>query len=136
MSKNSIFQKRIFLFSHCHFNTSLETFDFQGVIIKQVSYLVAMGCVAIVLAYFQIAFWGMAAERQTRAIRQALFRSILRKEIAYFDTHKAGELNTKLTDDIDKIHDGIGDKLGSTAQLLSSCITGLALGKFISDFHR
>lgn len=76
----------------------------------------------------------MPAERQTRTIRQKLFLSILRKEIVFFDTHKTGELNTKLTDDIDKIHDGIGDKLGSTAQFLSACITGLALGKFISIF--
>jgi ABC-type multidrug transport system fused ATPase/permease subunit len=96
-----------------------------------VNYLVAIGCVSIILGYFQVAFWSMPAERQAKAIRQNLFRSILRKEITYFDTHKTGELNTKLTDDIDKIHDGIGDKLGSTAQFVSSCITGLALGTFI-----
>ena len=72
----------------------------------------------------------MPAERQTKAIRENLFRSILRKEIVYFDTHKTGELNTKLTDNVDKIHDGIGDKLGSTSQFLSSCITGLILGEF------
>lgn len=80
------------------------------------------------MGYIQVAFWSMPAERQTRAIRQNLFRAILRKEITYFDTHKTGELNTKLTDDVDKIHDGIGDKLGSTSQLLASCITGLILG--------
>jgi len=72
----------------------------------------------------------MSAERQTRAIREKLFRSILRKDIVYFDTHKTGELNTRLTDDIDRIHDGIGDKLGSASQLLATCITGLILGKF------
>jgi ABC-type multidrug transport system fused ATPase/permease subunit len=72
----------------------------------------------------------MPAERQTRAIRKKLFLSILRKEIVFFDTHKTGELNTKLTDDIDKIHDGIGDKLGSAAQFLSACVTGIILGKF------
>lgn len=105
--------------------------DFQGLIGHQVNYLVAIGCVSIILGYFQVAFWGMSAERQTRAIRQNLFRSILRKEMVYFDTHKTGELNTKLTDDIDKIHDGIGDKLGSSAQFIASCITGLILGKFI-----
>jgi len=87
------------------------------------------------LAYVQVAFWGMAAERQTRTIRQNLFRSILRKEIVFFDTHKTGELNTKLTDDIDKIHDGIGDKLGSAAQFLAACLAGLILGKFIYNIH-
>ena len=106
------------------------TLDFEGIIRNQVNYLVAIGCVAIVLGYFQVAFWGMPAERQTRAIRQNLFRSILRKDMVYFDTHKTGELNTKLTDDVDKIHDGIGDKLGSASQFLAACITGLILGKF------
>jgi ABC-type multidrug transport system fused ATPase/permease subunit len=72
----------------------------------------------------------MSAERQTKAIRENLFRAILRKEILYFDTHKTGELNTKLTDDIDKIHDGIGDKIGSTSQLMGSFFTGFILGKF------
>ena len=120
-------------FRICHFNSSnSKPFDFQGIIEGQVKYLVILGCVSIVLAYFQVAFWSMSAERQTRAIRTALFRSILRKEIVYFDTHKTGELNTRLTDDIDKIHDGIGDKLGSTAQFLASCIAGLALGKLLT----
>ena len=76
----------------------------------------------------------MAAERQTRAIRKKLFRSVLRKEIAYFDVHKTGELNTKLTDDIDKIHDGIGDKLGSASQFIASFFTGIILGKFIYNY--
>ncbi len=126
--------KIIITFSNCHFNTSnYTTIDFQGEVVTQVNYLVAIGCASIVLGYLQVAFWGMPAERQTRAIRKNLFRSILRKEIVFFDTHKTGELNTKLTDDIDKIHDGIGDKVGSAAQLLSACVTGLILGKFIYE---
>jgi len=121
----------IIIFSICNFTGTNYTIPgFQSTVIQQVDYLVAIGCVSILLGYVQVAFWSMSAERQTRAIRQNLFRSILRKEIVYFDTHKTGELNTKLTDDVDKIHDGIGDKLGSTAQFVATFITGLALGKF------
>jgi ATP-binding cassette subfamily B (MDR/TAP) protein 1 len=107
--------------------------DLQSAITTKVNYIVAIGCACIVLGYLQVAFWGMPAERQTRAIRQNLFRSILRKDIVFFDTHKTGELNTKLTDNIDKIHDGIGDKLGSAAQFLSACLTGIIIGKFIYE---
>ncbi|CAF5047790.1 unnamed protein product, partial [Rotaria sp. Silwood1] len=57
-----------------------------------------------------------------------MFQSILRKEIAYFDIHKAGELNTKLTDDVDKIHDGIGDKIGSALQFIATFFSGLTMG--------
>ena len=122
----------IIIFSTCDFNTTdTGTFDFEGTVIGQVNYLVALGCVAIVLGYFQVAFWSMTAERQARAIKQELFRSILRKEIVYFDTHKTGELNTKLTDDVNKIHDGIGDKIGSSCQFIAASITGVILGKCI-----
>ncbi|CAF2682116.1 unnamed protein product [Rotaria sp. Silwood2] len=112
--------------SVCHFNQT--TFDFQGQVVKQTQYLVAIGCVGLVLGYIQVAFWSMAAERQTKTIRKKLFQSILRKEIVYFDLHKTGELNTKLTDDVDKIHDGIGDKLGSASQFIAAFFTGLILG--------
>ncbi|CAF1502364.1 unnamed protein product [Rotaria sordida] len=94
----------------CHFNQT--TFDFQGAIQKQILYVVIIGCICLVLSYIQVTFWSMAAERQTKAIRKKIFQSILRKEIVYFDIHKAGELYTKLTDNVDKIHDGIGDILG------------------------
>ncbi|CAF1145696.1 unnamed protein product [Adineta ricciae] len=115
--------------SICNFTvTNGTSVDFQGLVMTQINYMVALGCVSIILGYVQVAFWSMPAERQTRTIRQNLFRSILRKEIVYFDTHKTGELNTRLTDDVDKIHDGIGDKLGSAAQFLASFITGLIIG--------
>jgi ATP-binding cassette subfamily B (MDR/TAP) protein 1 len=121
------------MFSTCNYTVDNgAAVDFEGLIGKQVNYLVAIGCVSIVLGYFQVAFWSMAAERQTKTIRQNLFHSIVRKEIVYFDTHKTGELNTKITDDVDKIHGGIGDKLGSTAQFLSACVTGLILGQLIA----
>ncbi|CAF3084747.1 unnamed protein product [Rotaria sp. Silwood2] len=112
--------------SICHFNQT--SFDFQSQIQKQVLYLVVLGCIGIVVGYIQVLFWSMAAERQTKAIRKKLFQSILRKEIVYFDIHKAGELNTKLTDDVNKIHDGIGDKIGSTSQFIAAFFTGFILG--------
>ncbi|CAF1014116.1 unnamed protein product [Rotaria sordida] len=112
--------------SICNFNQT--SFDFQDQVQTQINYLVIVGCVGIVLGYIEVLFWSMAAERQTKAIRKKLFQSILRKEIVYFDLHKAGELNTKLTDDVNKIHDGIGDKLGSTSQFIGAFFTGFILG--------
>lgn len=77
-----------------------------------------------------MAFCVISAERQTRTIRQTLFRSILRKDISYFDKHKSGELTTKLTDDVNKVRDGIGDKVSITVQYVSSFIAGLIIGSY------
>ncbi len=91
------------------------------------NYLV-LGAASTLFSYFQVSFWLMAAERQIRLIRRALFRSILRQEIGWFDVYKSGELTNRLTDDVTKIKDGIGDKLGSSIQFFSAFISGIIIG--------
>ncbi len=68
--------------------------------------------------------------RQGQTIRQMLFQSILKKDIVYFDTHKTGELNSLLTNDVDKICDGIGDKLSFIIEIISSIISSVVIGRF------
>ena len=91
------------------------------------SFLV-LGSATIVIGYFQVTFWSLAAERQTRRLRETLFRSILDKEISYFDVNKTGQLNTRLAEDVNQVHDGIGDKVGSALQFIASFVAGLILG--------
>ena len=55
-------------------------------------------------------------------MRKKLFAAILRQEVGWFDTYKSGELTNRLTDDITKVKDGIGDKF---AQAISSFSTFL-----------
>lgn len=56
-----------------------------------------IGCGVLIFGYGQLACWVTAAERQTHRIRLAFFRNAMRQEIGWFDTHDAGELNTRLT---------------------------------------
>ncbi|CAM2704626.1 unnamed protein product [Rotaria socialis] len=109
-------------------NSTLLSDDFMSKVGKQSMWLVIMGCAIIVVGYFQVALWSIACERQTRRLREILFRSILSKEMAYFDTNKSGQLSTRLADDVNKVHDGIGDKVGSALQFFASFIVGLILG--------
>ncbi|CAF1041540.1 unnamed protein product [Rotaria sp. Silwood1] len=109
-------------------NLTLPNIDFLGNIRQQSIWLTIMGCATIVVGYFQVSLWSVACERQTRRLRETLFRSILNKEIAYFDTHKTGQLSTRLTEDVSKVHDGIGDKVGSALQFIAAFFAGLILG--------
>lgn len=52
----------------------------------------------IFVAWGQVTFSLLAAFRQTHKLRVALFRSIMRMEIGWYDVHDAGELNTRLTE--------------------------------------
>jgi ATP-binding cassette subfamily B (MDR/TAP) protein 1 len=61
-------------------------------------FIQVLAIATVILSYFQIAFWIMPAERQSRIIRKNLFISILRQDIGWFDTYKSEELNNRLTE--------------------------------------
>ncbi|CAF3869833.1 unnamed protein product, partial [Rotaria sp. Silwood1] len=112
--------------SLCNFTGSNLTeinFDLKDQTNNQIIFFIIIGCVLIICGYIRVAAFNITAERQTRTIRQILFQSILKKDIVYFDTHKTGELNTLLSDDVNKIRDGIGDKLGAIIRAISTFIS-------------
>ncbi|XP_073533920.1 ATP-binding cassette sub-family B member 5-like isoform X5 [Phyllobates terribilis] len=91
-------------------------------------YYAGIGAAVMICGYVQVSFWVLAAARQTRRIRQTFFHSVLSKDMSWFDVTKSGELNSHLTEDINKINDGIGDKVGHFLQNSATCIAGLLIG--------
>ncbi|XP_038049407.1 ATP-dependent translocase ABCB1-like isoform X2 [Patiria miniata] len=87
-----------------------------------------LGVAVMVVAYFAHSLWNTTAARQMFKIRQRFFQAILRQEIGWFDTHESGELNTRLSDDVEKIKNGIGDKVGQSLYMLTVFVGGIALG--------
>ncbi|XP_058670941.1 ATP-dependent translocase ABCB1 isoform X2 [Ammospiza nelsoni] len=82
----------------------------------------------LLAAYIQTSFWTLAAGRQIKKIREKFFHAIMRQEIGWFDVNDVGELNTRLLDDVSKINDGIGDKVGLLVQALTTFVTGFIVG--------
>ncbi|KAK2488631.1 hypothetical protein MC885_007996 [Smutsia gigantea] len=91
-------------------------------------YYSGIGAGVLVAAYIQVSFWCLAAGRQVYKIRKQFFHAIMRQEIGWFDVHDVGELNTRLTDDVSKINEGIGDKIGMFFQSLAAFFTGFIVG--------
>ncbi|EHH52281.1 P-glycoprotein ABCB5 [Macaca fascicularis] len=91
-------------------------------------YYVGIGVAALIFGYIQICFWIITAARQTKRIRKQFFHSVLAQDVGWFDSRDIGELNTRMTDDIDKISDGIGDKIALLFQNMSTFSIGLAVG--------
>eukprot|EP00064_Thunnus_orientalis_P004352 superscaffoldBa00000393_g4363 len=91
-------------------------------------YYSIMGFVVLVAAYMQVSFWALAAGRQVRRIRKLFFHRIMQQDIGWFDVNETGELNTRLTDDVYKIQEGIGDKVGMLIQAFSTFITSFIIG--------
>ncbi|XP_036767724.2 phosphatidylcholine translocator ABCB4 isoform X2 [Manis pentadactyla] len=91
-------------------------------------YYSGLGAGVLIAAYIQVSFWTLAAGRQIRKIRQEFFHAILRQEMGWFDINDTTELNTRLTDDISKISEGIGDKVGMFFQAVATFFAGFIVG--------
>ncbi|KAI0223628.1 ATP-dependent translocase ABCB1 [Lamellibrachia satsuma] len=91
-------------------------------------YYTFIGTGVLALNYVQTVSWRISSHRQARRIRVRLFRSILNKDIAWFDTHNAGEMNTRLSDDINRIQEGISENLGRFISGLCAFVSGYVAG--------
>ncbi|CAF1188857.1 unnamed protein product [Adineta steineri] len=89
---------------------------------------IIIGCISIFLYWVAWTSWMIAAERQIRRIRYKLFRNILCQEIGWFDVHNIGELNNRLNDDLDKVKNGINEKVPDFVSLVSRVICLLIYG--------
>lgn len=57
----------------------------------------AIGCAVLDLGSTHITMFSLSGQRQTARIHQKYFHAILHQEMAWFDAHQIGELNTRLT---------------------------------------
>lgn len=60
-------------------------------------YVILATCVLIAI-FLSTTFWNLSAYRQTRRMRLAFYRSILRQEVGWFDVTEASQLNTRLVE--------------------------------------
>ncbi|KAJ1893871.1 hypothetical protein LPJ81_005284, partial [Coemansia sp. IMI 209127] len=71
-----------------------------------------LGIVMWVVSFGVSVCWAITAENQGLRIRKLYYKSIMRQDIGWFDTVKTGELTTRITNDVNMVQDGIGEKFG------------------------
>jgi ABC-type multidrug transport system fused ATPase/permease subunit len=87
---------------------------------------VALG--AAVAGFGQVAFFTLSSERQTLRVRKAYLASLLRQDIAWFDTSRSGEHTASIAENSVVIREAMGEKLGALFMNIGMCVFGLALG--------
>ncbi|XP_032552546.1 ATP-binding cassette sub-family B member 5 [Chiroxiphia lanceolata] len=107
---------------------SVPGVDIEGDMTKFAYYYVGIGFAVLILSTIQVWTFLVAATRQTARIRQKFFFAVLHQEMAWFDTTQIGMLNTRLTEDINTIHQGIGDKICIFLQFFSTFLAGIIIG--------
>uniref|UniRef100_A0A803V7Q5 Bile salt export pump n=1 Tax=Ficedula albicollis TaxID=59894 RepID=A0A803V7Q5_FICAL len=107
--------------------------DIEQEMTRFAGYYAGIGCGILVLGYLQICFWVMSAARQIQKIRKAYFRKIMRMDIGWFDCTSVGELNTRISDDVNKINEAIADQVAIFIQRITTFVCGFLLG-FVSGW--
>uniref|UniRef100_A0A8C2HHN7 ATP-binding cassette, sub-family B (MDR/TAP), member 11a n=1 Tax=Cyprinus carpio TaxID=7962 RepID=A0A8C2HHN7_CYPCA len=109
-------------------NNTITCVDIEAEMTKFAFYYVGIGAGVLILSYFQIALWVSAAARQIQRIRKMYFRKIMCMEIGWFDRNSIGELNTRISDDINKINNAIADQVSIFIERISTFIFGFMVG--------
>ena len=61
-------------------------------------YYVALATAVLIATFMATVVWNVSAYRQTRRMRVAFYRAILRQEVGWFDVNEAAELSTRLAE--------------------------------------
>lgn len=91
-------------------------------------YYVGIGAAVFLIGYLQISLWVTAAAKQIQLIRKLYFSKVMRMEIGWFDCTSVGELNTRMSDDINKINDAIADQVSIFVQRFTTFVCGFCVG--------
>ncbi|XP_074483183.1 bile salt export pump isoform X2 [Sebastes fasciatus] len=91
-------------------------------------YYIGIAAAVFLLGYFQISLWVTSAAKQIQIIRKMYFSKVMRMEIGWFDCTSVGELNTRMSDDINKINDAIADEVAIFLQRFTTFVCGFCIG--------
>ena len=110
------------------FNSPSIATNFTSTIDTYSLYFLLIAIGAALATFLEIALPLVAAERQIKRVREAYLHSLLRQDQEYYDSNKAGELASRLTEDTLTMTGGIGDKITSTVHYSITFLAGLAIG--------
>ncbi|ETN46348.1 uncharacterized protein HMPREF1541_00532 [Cyphellophora europaea CBS 101466] len=91
-----------------------------------------IGIGQLFLIYIYILCWNLSGERLAQRLRERYFKSLLRQEPAFFDDLPAGEVSSRLNNDIATIQSGTSEKVGIVLNAISFFITAYTIA-FIKD---
>ncbi|GFQ64248.1 ATP-dependent translocase ABCB1, partial [Trichonephila clavata] len=75
-----------------------------------------------------VSFFSLAAANQAFKIRCLFMSSVLKQDIGWYDTNETGDFASRITGDLMKIQDGIGEKVGICTSFLSSTVLCVGCG--------
>lgn len=91
-------------------------------------YTCILGVATIVSTYISVALFNFSAIRQISKIRSLYMETVLNQDISWYDVNQTGDFASRITENLQKIEEGIGDKVSSFVFYISTFISGIILG--------
>ncbi|ORX57903.1 P-loop containing nucleoside triphosphate hydrolase protein [Piromyces finnis] len=112
------------------FNTMDEIMDR---LYKIIYLLLIVGAVAFITGFLFYYLLNISASRQSARIRSLVFKSLLNQEIEWHEKTSPGELTSRIISDTILIEDGIGSKVGTLIQNVTTFLACYAIS-FVSSW--
>ncbi|KAK6748563.1 hypothetical protein RB195_001282 [Necator americanus] len=106
-----------------HYNDT----DFNHDIMNAVYGYTGMALGMFLAANIQVSCFLIVCEQMSNRIRRKFVQAILRQDIPWFDKNNSGTLATKLFDNLERVKEGTGDKIGLMFQYTSQFLTGFVI---------
>ncbi|VDO37314.1 unnamed protein product [Haemonchus placei] len=98
--------------------------QFEHDVIQNCLKYVYLGCGIFAAATIQATCFLTVGENLVNQLRRQFFKSILRQDIPWFDKNGSGTLATKLFDNLERVKEGTGDKVGLMIQYVAQFFGG------------
>uniref|UniRef100_A0A7E4WBD5 ABC-type xenobiotic transporter n=1 Tax=Panagrellus redivivus TaxID=6233 RepID=A0A7E4WBD5_PANRE len=109
-----------------------ESIDyFVAVVMQACGFMAINGTAMLIFGYISMYSFYILCERQIHRIRKAFFKSVLSQDMEWFDAHESGTITQKLTVDIERIRNGMSDKLGIVILAFSTLFFGCAYALYL-----
>ncbi|XP_012529625.2 multidrug resistance protein homolog 49 isoform X2 [Monomorium pharaonis] len=80
----------------------------------------ALSAIMFVLCMLMVDLLNFAASRQISRIRKMFLKAVLRQDMSWYDTNTSTNFASRINEDLEKMKDGMGDKLSIITYLISS----------------
>jgi len=89
----------------------------------------AIGCGIWLSHYIFVTCLNYTAERQVLRIRTKFFEAVLKQDLAWYDVTATGDFASRMTEDLNKMQDGMGEKVGMLFRFLAT-----GIGSFVFPY--
>lgn len=113
-------------------NGTLNMPEFKAGILKYCLMYFLLGCILFLCTYVANASMYILCERRLHSIRKMYLRAVLKQDAAWFDQQQTGSLTQKMSSGIEKIKDGLGDKMGIIFSSVATFVSGLCVGFYMN----